>query len=35
MNQIKNLSELLGRTMYGLIIFTLCMISLTTMGVTL
>lgn len=35
MNQAKNLSELLGRTVYALISLSLCVISLTMMGVAL
>lgn len=35
MNQAKNLAELLGRSVYGLISLSLCVISLTMMGVAL
>lgn len=35
MNQAKNLAELLGRTVYSLISLSLCLISLTMMGVAL
>jgi hypothetical protein len=35
MSQARNLSESLGRTVYGLISLSLCLISLTMMGVAL